>query len=429
MNFSVRSFPLRPSSLILVMALVIFAGTGLGCQKVSDMKKAAEDASKALEAAQNATSSEAAGQKMGTAFEKLREAVGGGQAVQAVDFRQLKTVLPASVPGLEQDDVRGERGSQMGFSTSKVDGIYTGRTGDQRQRLTITITDLGSMSGLGAIKDQLDGWGGTESESSRGYTRSATIAGYDGTEQFRTYESGGSRGALEFLVAARFQVELEGRNVPMETMKTAAQRIDTGALEGMKDAGVGVDDGAGERVAEMYEEYRRAEQENRSAGAEQADRTTAKAVAATDLHALLPNQAAGLPRTDVQHRANTLGDAITVAMAEATYADGDRRLTVTITDYAEATATNGMVPGAAWLLFDINKESDTGYERTTTLSGFPAKETVRRRGETTRCQVDVIVSGRFAVAVEARNVPMADVKAVLDQIGLARLAALGRPAT
>ena len=416
-----KSLP-RTSSLLLSLLLIGLAGVGLGCQKVADMKQAAEDASKALEAAQKAASSEEAGQSMGTAFEKLREAVGGGEAVQAVDFRTLKTVLPASVPGLQQEDVRGERGSQMGFSTSKVDGIYTG-SGEQRQRLTITITDLGSMSGIGAIKDQLDAWGSTERESTRGYERSVTIAGYDGTENFQTYERGGSRGHLEFLVASRFQVQIEGRNVPMETMKVAAGRIDTDALEGMKDAGVGVDDGAGERIAEMYEEYHRAEQQRAKPGAEPADRAPARpeAVAATDLHALLPTQAVGMPRTEAQHRSNPVGDALTVTTAEATYADGNRRLTVTLTDFAEATAANGIVPGAAWLMFDVNKESDTSYERTTTLSGHPAKEMLHRRGETTQCQVDVIVGGRFAVVVDARNVPMADVKAVLDQIGLARL--------
>jgi hypothetical protein len=393
------------------------------------MKHAAEQASKALEEAQQATSSKEAGQKMGTAFEKLRKAVGGGKAVQAVDFRTLKTVLPPSVPGLQQEDVRGERGSQMGFSTSKVDGIYAAEGGERRQHLTVTITDLGSMSGIGAIKDQLDAWGSTERVSSRGYERSATIAGYDGTETFQTYERGGSRGHLEFLVAGRFQVQIEGRNVPMETMKAAAERIDTAALESMKDAGVGVDDDAGERIAEMYEEYHRAEQQRAESGTGPADRGAARpeAVAATDLHALLPAQAADLPRTDAQHRSNTIGEALTVAMAEATYADGDRRLTVTLTDYAEATAANGIVPGAAWLMFDVNKESDTGYERTITLSGYPAKETLRRRGETTQCQMDVVVGGRFTVAVDARNVPMADVKAVIDQIGLARLESLASP--
>jgi hypothetical protein len=393
------------------------------------MKQAAQAATKALEEAQKTTDSKEAGQKMGTAFEKLRKAVGGGKAVQAVDFRTLKTVLPTSVPGLQQEDVRGEQGSQMGFSTSKVDGIYAAEGGERRQHLTVTITDLGSMSGIGAIKDRLDALGTTERESSRGYERSATIAGYDGTEKFQTYDSGGSRGHLEFLVASRFQVQIEGRNVPMETMKTAARRIDTSALEGMKESGVGVDDGAGERIAEMYEEYHRAEQEKETTGTTSREETPRpEAVAATDLHALLPTRAAGLPRTDARHRSNTLGDAMTVAMAEATYADGDRRLTVTLTDYAEATATNGVVPGAAWLMFDVNKESDAGYERTTTLAGHPAKETLRRRGEATRCQLDVIVGSRFAVGVDAQNVPMADVKAVIDQIGLARLEGLGRPA-
>lgn len=45
---------------------------------------------------------------------------------------------------------------------------------------------------------------------------------------------------------------------------------------------------------------------------------------------------------------------------------------------------------------------------------------------TTRRQVDITAAGRFVVAVEARNVLKADVKAVFAQIGLGRLANLGK---
>lgn len=415
--------PFDISSLLIATLVAVLATTGIGCQKISDMKAAAEAASQAFEEAQTATSSAEAGQKMGTAFNKLREAVGGGQAVQAVDFRRLQAVLPATVPGLTQDDVRGERGSQMGFSTSMAEGTYTAN-GEVRQRLTITVTDLGSMSGVGVLQNTLNAWGHSESQSTRGYERSATIRGYDGREAFRTYENGGSHGTLSFLVASRFRVEVEGRNVPMDVLRAATEGLDLDRLEAMKEAGVGVDDGAGDRVAEMYEDFHRAEQQKAASdgsGAEPSPRP--QAVDASELEALLPGQAAGLSRATVASRSQAVGTAV-VAQAEARYEDGRRWLTVRLTDYAE-TAAGGVVPGASWMLFDVDREHEAGYEKTTTVDGFPAREVLRRRAATTRCEVEVVVARRFVLAVAAEGMTMDAVRAVLGQVGLDRVKALG----
>jgi hypothetical protein len=415
-----RSFNIP--SLLTAALVAVLATTGSGCQKVSDMKAAAEAATQAFEDVQTATSSEEAGQKMGTAFNKLREAVGGGQAVQAVDFRQLQAVLPATVPGLTQADVRGERGSQMGFSTSKAEGLYTA-DGEARQRLTIVVTDLGSMSGVGALQNRLNAWGTSESQSTRGYERSATIRGYDGQETFRTYEQGGSHGTLSLLVAGRFRVEVEGRNVPMDVMQTATEGIDLDALAAMKDRGVGVDDGAGARVAEMYEDFHRAEQQKAASdGSGEVPRP--QVVDASELEALLPTEAAGLSRATVTSRVQTAG-AAAVAQAEARYEDGGRWLTLRLTDYAEAMA-GGVVPGASWMLFDTHREHEAGYEKTTSIDGFPAREVLRRRAASTRCEVEVVVGQRFFLAVEAEGVTMDEVKAVLGQVGLDRIEALGK---
>ena len=420
-------FVSRVPSLLLVILIAGLATTGIGCQKISDMKAAAEAASQAFSEAQTATSSAEAGEKMGTAFSKLREAVGGGSAVQAVDFRELTAVLPATVPGMTQEDVLGERGSQMGFSTSKAEGHYRGES-EPSKRITMTVTDLGSMSGLGAVTNRLNAWGQSEAESTSGYDRSATIRGYDGREAFRSYDQGRSIGTLSFLVAGRFQVEVEGRNVPMETLMAAVDGLDLSALEALRDTGVGVEDGAGERVAGMYEEYHRAEQQNATAAGESsstADAPRPTVVSGAALEALLPTQAAGLPRTTMTHESQAMGPAATIVQAEARYEDGARRLDVRVTDYAEAMA-HGVLPGASWMLFDVQREHDAGYEKTTTINGDPAREVFQRRGDATECEVEIVVGRRFLVVVNAVNVPMADVKAVIDQVGTDRIEALGK---
>jgi len=415
----------RVSSIVPLVLLLAVAASGIGCQKISDMKNAAEKASSALEQAQKSTNPENAGQKMGEALTSLQKAVGGGEAVRAVDFQRLKEVLPSTAAGLEQADLRGERGSQMGFSTSQAEGTY--RSSDGSKRISIKIQDLGSMRGIGMIKDRLSSLSSSSSESTRGYERSTTFEGYDGMESFERYGNGGSHGELEFLVAERFQVNVEGNDVSMETIKSAARAVDYGALEGMKEAGVGEGEGAGKRAAEMYEKFRRAEKERA-----QHDSSVGSggftAVEASELKGLLPEETAGLTQTEATSATNAVGDGITVVRAEASYGAGDRHVTVTLTDYAEAAGAAGGIPGASWMMIDIQRESDSGYEKTTEIQGYPAREKLHRGGSTLRCEVDVVVARRFLVAVDARNVAMEEVKRVLDQIGLPRLENLGRAA-
>jgi hypothetical protein len=204
--------------------------------------------------------------------------------------------------------------------------------------------------------------------------------------------------------------------------------LDLSALEALRDTGVGVEDGAGERVAGMYEEYHRAEQQNATAAGESsstADAPRPTVVSGAALEALLPTQAAGLPRTTMTHESQAMGPAATIVQAEARYEDGARRLDVRVTDYAEAMA-HGVLPGASWMLFDVQREHDAGYEKTTTINGDPAREVFQRRGDATECEVEIVVGRRFLVVVNAVNVPMADVKAVIDQVGTDRIEALGK---
>ncbi len=421
-SFSSRVSPF----LLLLTGMLVVTVLVSGCQKVSDMKQAAEDASKALEQAQSAVNSQEAGEKMGSAFQKLREATGGGQVVQAVDFRDLKPMLPATIGGMTTDDLKGSRSSQMGMSTSKAEGVYRADD-EQSQRLTITVTDTGSMSGLTSIGQRLQGFTESEVESSSGYERSTEIGGYDGREKFRSYDNGRSSGNVTFLVAGRFKVEVDGRNVPMEDIKAAALSVDLAGLAAMKDQGVGVDDGQSEKVAEMYEEFRRAEAEKAAADAAGTAQPVPRAALRTDeMKALFPSQLAGLPRTSVE-ATSPPSEVSQIVSGEASFQDGDRQLSVGVIDYAGYPSPNGMVPGAMWLMYDVQKESDTGYEKRTTIRGFPALEKLERRsGDTVQCDVQMVVAERFLLSVSALNLSMDEVKAAIATLNPDAMSDMGR---
>jgi len=417
-----RFIPVRPAWFLFLSAALVFVGiTSSGCQKVSDMKQAAEDASKALEQAEQAANSQEAGERMGEAFQKLRETAGGGKVVQAIDFRKLKPVLPASIGGLEAGDVEGSRSSQMGMSTSKAEVEYRA----DGERIAITVTDMGSMSGLSSLSSRMSAWAESETESTTGYDRGTTIAGYDGREKFRSYDGGRSSGQLKFLVADRFQVEVDGRNVTMDKMKAAARSVDFDALEAMKDEGVGVDDGKQEEVADMYKEFREAEK-SKAAAPEAGEPVPRMPVDAAELKALLPEALIGLSQSGSRSNTQTLGENASVVRAEADYADGERELSIHVIDYVQVVPETGVLPGATWMMFDVSKESDSGYEKTTEIQGYPAKETFRTTGTAMRAEIQMVVDKRFFVEVIAQNLTMEEVKSAVAAVGPDRLANLVR---
>lgn len=75
---------------------------------------------------------------------------------------------------------------------------------------------------------------------------------------------------------------------------------------------------------------------------------------------------------------------------------------------------------AAWSMASIDKETETGYEKTTEYKGHKAFEkynTQSKNGE-----ISVIVANRYIVQVEGRDVDMDKIKSVLDDIDLDKLA-------
>ncbi|MDZ7934632.1 MAG: hypothetical protein U5M51_06655 [Emticicia sp.] len=86
---------------------------------------------------------------------------------------------------------------------------------------------------------------------------------------------------------------------------------------------------------------------------------------------------------------------------------------------AIAGALMGM---AAWSMIDMDKETENGYEKTTTYKGNKAYEkynSKNRDGE-----MAVIVAKRFVVTVKGRDVEMDKIKETFDDIDLGKLADL-----
>ena len=139
---------------------------------------------------------------------------------------------------------------------------------------------------------------------------------------------------------------------------------------------------------------------------------------------VLPTELLGIKRTDASGERNAMGDVKMSHAHGAFVKDADKddspRVEVDITDYS---GTNGMAEAmASWSKLEIDRESDTGYEKTTKVGEYPAFETYQNDGKAG--QLQVFVAGRFIVQVTTNNVPADQLKKIGDELKLEKLAAL-----
>lgn len=135
--------------------------------------------------------------------------------------------------------------------------------------------------------------------------------------------------------------------------------------------------------------------------------------------ALLPESVEGMQRAEVSGEKSTaLG--MTISKAEGRYTGEDRRvIDVTISDIG---TVGGLASLAlyAWANNEIDKESPTAYEKTTTFQGNKAYEKYNKRDRSG--EMGVLIGKRFVVEVKGDGVSMEDLKGMLSKLDLAKLA-------
>ncbi len=208
------------------VALLLIAA----CGKSAEQKRAealAEELTKA--GSQMGGALAAAGAAAGAAI-----ASGGleGKAAEAVDFRELKEMLPEDLSGMKRTNAQGQKSGAMGFTLSTAEARYEAESG---ARIKLTITDAGAVAGMAGMA--LFAWAGMEidKEDENGYEKTTTIKGYRGFEKFN---SSSKSSEVSLLIGGRFIVQLEGDDVSMDDLKSALDKVDLGKLEGMKNVGV-----------------------------------------------------------------------------------------------------------------------------------------------------------------------------------------------
>ena len=138
------------------------------------------------------------------------------------------------------------------------------------------------------------------------------------------------------------------------------------------------------------------------------------------LKELLPADADGLPRkTATGEKNGAMG--FNVSTAEGTYANADGSETAEV-GIVDAGGTGALMGLAAWTMMDIDKETETGYEKTTTMGDNKAYEKYDNSGKDG--ELVLVVAKRFVVTAKGHGISMDKIKATLNKIDLDKLAGM-----
>jgi hypothetical protein len=142
------------------------------------------------------------------------------------------------------------------------------------------------------------------------------------------------------------------------------------------------------------------------------------------LQELMPEQAVGVPRSNVDGENMDIGE-LSMSRARADYlkpdSDGsDPNAAIEIADYG---ASPQLVAGmAAWRMAPVNIQNDEGYQRTVKFKEYPAFETYTRDGDAR--QMMILVADRFLVTLQTNHVSEADLKQLAESLPWEELANL-----
>ncbi len=134
------------------------------------------------------------------------------------------------------------------------------------------------------------------------------------------------------------------------------------------------------------------------------------------IKALMPNKLAGLAIYENEGETSAaLGAPATFVVT--IYRENYNIIKVAVTDSGAAPAT--ILAAAQWSNQNINKNSDNGFDRTTTYKGYPAHE--QYNNQTKVGMFEYIIGHRFIVSCQGKNRTIEQMRAAMDELNLDRL--------
>ena len=135
-----------------------------------------------------------------------------------------------------------------------------------------------------------------------------------------------------------------------------------------------------------------------------------------ELKAMLPETVGSMKRVSAEgEKSGAVG--IVVSHAKARYEGDGSSLQVKITDPGNLSGFAAMA--AMWMKVEIDRETETGYEKTGSIAGRRFHEKYDKSAKSG--EYTMVVGNRYMVDVHGNGVDMATMKKAMDQLDLAKL--------
>ena len=141
----------------------------------------------------------------------------GKTTEKAADPQALLALMPASFMGAARSDTSTDSGGAGGMAVANAQATYAVNGGSVR----LKITDMGSMSGFGAMAQAMNVNHTQTTET--GYEK---VESKDGRMISEKYDNQARSGSYSVLAGSRISVEAEGNGVDMATLKNLVNAID-----------------------------------------------------------------------------------------------------------------------------------------------------------------------------------------------------------
>lgn len=160
------------------------------------------------------------------AVNALTDALSGVQdsePVEAIDFQELKKMLPERLAGMKRVSHEGERSGVGNMKFSSAQARYE----DGDARLEVSIIDGGGFAGFIA---GMAAWSMVEvdRETEDGYERTTMIDGYKAYEKYDNRSQGGQ---ISLIIQDRLIVNVEGDNLSERQLKRALESLNLDRLK------------------------------------------------------------------------------------------------------------------------------------------------------------------------------------------------------
>lgn len=138
-----------------------------------------------------------------------------------------------------------------------------------------------------------------------------------------------------------------------------------------------------------------------------------------ELKTLLPESIGNLKRSNLEgEKVAAMGMNISHANADYNDAENNVSIDIKITDLGSVSGLSGLA-AYGWYMVDIDKENESGYEKTMTYKGNKGYE--KYNNENKDGELSILVAKRFVVEVNGNNVSMDQMKAAADMIDIGKL--------